>query len=187
MSIFGWTLALRRRVTPEQQRAERNDAAMTAGVGLAALPGQTIAARIHRLEIEHAVRLVRTALDRQWWREATGATVHTFTPDEFSATLRKRLGAAAAVEANAEFAAILSEEIAILEQAVSDLADDLRMSHLAVRGRMLLEDLHLRMGNAEAVQFLGGVAVFTGSLLSAGTADAPAISAGAPATTSSRK
>ncbi|CAL9677599.1 hypothetical protein SUDANB95_07925 (plasmid) [Actinosynnema sp. ALI-1.44] len=165
MKILGWTVTVARRTPAAQQRGDRNAAAMTGGVGLAALPGGTLAARIHRQEIDLAVRLIRFAAERRWVRELYRQALFPYRPDEFAATLRRRLGAAAAVEPDPQFAPILAEEIAVLEQAVADLAKDVLLGshhHIVSDGRALLEDLHLRSGYAEAVQYLGSVAVFPG-------------------------
>jgi hypothetical protein len=162
MNILGWTIALTPRITHERQRTNRNQAAMTSNVGMSALPGETVASRIHRQEIELAERVLRAAEDRQSARELYCQEVHECRPNQVSATLRQRLGGAHAVEADPQFAPILVEEIELLEQAVADLAEDGLVSSrsLALAGRDLLEDLHLRLGHAEAVRYLGTVAVF---------------------------
>jgi hypothetical protein len=172
MNIFGWTIT--RRVAPERRRAERNAAAMISAVGLAALPAELAsAARIHRDEISLAEHIVRTADATQWRRKAHGQPVYAFHPDEFASALRKRLGAAAAVEVDPQFAPILAEEIAILEHAVADIDADIFVSRrLAADGRALLEDLHVRFGHAEAVQYLGTVVVFARNTLPAASAAA---------------
>jgi hypothetical protein len=163
VNIFGWSITRSAATSSAQARAARNAAAMTSSVGTAALPGAPTAARIHRDEIPLAVRILRKAHEYQWVLRLHQHPVSDYRPDEFAAVLQQRLGAAAAVEANPQFAPFLPEEIERLEQAVRDLFRiDLigDATQLGTVGRVLLEDLHLRLGHSEAIQHLGSVAVF---------------------------
>lgn len=166
MNIFGWTVTVRRRVSAQQSRADRNAAAMTGCIGTAALPGEQLGARIHRDEIALAEAVLRAAKkENSSARLMYPTCAHTdldFDVDRFVAVLHERLGGAAAVEANPQFAAILPHDVAVIEQAVTDLAKHAFLTlseHLVQQGRVLLEDLHQRLGHAQAVHFLGNVAV----------------------------
>ncbi|GLZ28117.1 hypothetical protein Lesp02_03070 [Lentzea sp. NBRC 105346] len=155
MNFLGWTITICRRAARELP-ADRNAAAMTNCVGTAAIAsGDVVTARIHRDEILLAEHLLRSAADQQWLRQRRGQTVHLYEPDQFAATLRLRLGAAAAVEVDAQFAAILPEEIALLGQAIYDITGDMFLEDLVLEGRMLLADLHLRLGHAMAMAEFG--------------------------------
>lgn len=176
MNIFGWTFTVRRTVTPHQLRADRNAAAMVGSLGAAALPGTQLGARIHRDEIALAESLLRMALaENRAVRRAYPHGTYTdlgFDPDQFVATMHQRLGAAAAVEADVQFAAILPQEVAMIEAAVIDLHADAGIklgTHLRRPGRELVEDLHQRLGHAHAVRFLGEVPVLSSTASETGT------------------
>ncbi|MFD8497983.1 hypothetical protein [Amycolatopsis sp. NPDC059657] len=166
--IFGWTISANRLTSTEAVRRARNEAAMTASVGTAALPGAGVAAsRIHQDEVSLAVTIVRQAQKGQWRRTLRGRTEHQYDTEAFSATLRQRLGAATAV-GEPQFAPIFLAEIEMLTQATTDLIEmsTLEVESLAGAGRALVEDLHLRLGHAEAIEHLGQVAVFASTATS---------------------
>lgn len=164
--IFGWSITRTNRPGPAARRAARNDAAMTSSIGAPVLPGEPVAARIHREEIPLAEAIIREAHHNQWRLTGTErgeyGTRVDYRPDEFAAILRQRLGAAAAVEADPAFAPTLAEEITLVEQALTVLHAWLYndRQQLGPRGRMLVTDLHTRMGHAEAIQHLGNTIAF---------------------------
>jgi hypothetical protein len=182
MNVFGWTITISPSVTRQQRRADRNAAAMTRSVGMAALPGQTAAARIHVDEIALAVSILRAAESRQWSLKLHGKTVHDLRPNEFDAELQTRLGAAGAVEPDPKFAPILPAEIDQIQHAIEEIVDDYpSFTWLIEPGRSLLQDLRMRFGHAEAVQYLGTIPVLTDRTLPALEPGADAVVTGSAA------
>ncbi|RSN38598.1 hypothetical protein DMC64_41775 [Amycolatopsis sp. WAC 04197] len=164
MKLFGYELS-RKAAAAEQQRQRdaRNQRAMTSVVGE---PGPTdakdTAAPIAADEIDQVYVMLRAAQKKNDSDAAVyGNARVNFRADEIVRELRRRMGAAAAVNAVPEFCPIFDTEIDLFEQAIRLMESSVFTGErVAGEGaRSLLADLHLRQGYAEVVQY-GALPVF---------------------------